>query len=55
MVAKILRAEATAPSIQIEFPTKVNVELNEKVAQELGITFPESLKKKPTEDGGSKL
>jgi putative ABC transport system substrate-binding protein len=42
IVAKILRSEPTS-SIPIEYPTKVNVELNSNVAKTLGITIPNSL------------
>jgi putative ABC transport system substrate-binding protein len=46
MVAKILRGEAKAKDIKIEYPAQVNIDLNDKVAQSLGITFPEALKKR---------
>lgn len=54
MVAKILRGEALAPDIAIEYPTKVNVDLNDSVAESLGIIFPDSLRKKTLESGGDK-
>ena len=45
MVAKILRKQAKAGDLGIEFPQKVEVYLNDERAQSLGITFPQSLKK----------
>jgi ABC-type uncharacterized transport system substrate-binding protein len=55
MVAKILRGDGIAPDIKVEYPAKVTVDLNDQVAQTLGIIFPESLKKKPLESTGDKL
>ncbi|MDF3033566.1 MAG: hypothetical protein K0R76_520 [Alphaproteobacteria bacterium] len=46
MVAKILRGEAQAVDLEIEYPNQVKIDLNDKVAQTLGIPFPESLNKK---------
>jgi putative ABC transport system substrate-binding protein len=45
MVAKILRKEAKTADLGTEYPEKVGVYLNDKVATELGITFPADLKK----------
>lgn len=55
MVAKILRGECKAQDIKVEYPVKVTVESNDKVAQALGITLPESVMKKPLENEGGKL
>lgn len=54
MVAKILRGESKASDLGIEYPDKVGVYLNEKMAKELGIVFPESLKKESLEEKGIK-
>lgn len=53
IAAKILRGES-APTIPVEFPTRVNVELNPKVARELGIKIPESLKETTGAQAGDK-
>jgi putative ABC transport system substrate-binding protein len=55
MVAKILRGEALAPDIKVEYPARVNVDLNDQAAQALGITFPESLKKMSSQSMGGNL
>jgi putative ABC transport system substrate-binding protein len=50
MIAKILRGEAQVSDLLIEYPTEVAIDVNNDVAQTLGITIPESLKtigKKP--------
>lgn len=50
MVAKILRGEIQVSDLAIEYPTEVSIDVNNDVAQTLGITIPESLKtigKKP--------
>ncbi|MBM3633463.1 MAG: ABC transporter substrate-binding protein [Alphaproteobacteria bacterium] len=52
MIAKILRGEAKASDLQIEYPANVNVDLNNKIAESLGIKVPESLKKKLSEQSG---
>lgn len=44
MVAKILRKESQIRDLGTEYPDKIEVYLNEKMAKELGIVFPESLK-----------
>jgi putative ABC transport system substrate-binding protein len=54
MVAKILRGESKASGLGIEYPDKVGVYLNEKVAKELGIVFPESLQKESLQEKGNK-
>ena len=52
MVAKILRGEAKTSDLPIEYPKNVNVDLNDKVAESLGIKIPESLKKTLPEKNG---
>lgn len=54
MVAKILRGEAKASDVQIEYPANVNVDLNDKIAESLGVKIPESLKKKISEKIGDR-
>jgi putative ABC transport system substrate-binding protein len=44
MVAKILRGEAQASDLAIEYPTQVSVAVNDDIAQTLGITILESMK-----------
>jgi putative ABC transport system substrate-binding protein len=45
MVATLLMKKGTPSTITIEFPKSVSVDVNEKVAKELAIKLPESLKK----------
>jgi len=52
MVTKILRKESEARDLGTEYPDRIDVYLNEKMAQELGISFPESLKNKRLETAG---
>lgn len=54
MIAKILRGDSKAPDLGIEYPDKVGVYLNEKMAKELGIIFPKSLKKESLKEKGIK-
>jgi putative ABC transport system substrate-binding protein len=51
MVAKILRGEVKAEDLGTEYPEKVGVYLNRKTATELGITFPEAVKKQQVTQG----
>ena len=44
MVAKILRGEAQATDLAIEYPSRVSIDVNNDVAQTLKITIPEDLK-----------
>lgn len=45
MVARVLREEMKAPELPIEYPSQVNILVNDKVAQALGITLPGTVKK----------
>jgi putative ABC transport system substrate-binding protein len=54
MVAKIFRGEAQASDLKTQYPTRVNVEFNEKVAQDLGVIIPDSLKQKSMDQKGVK-
>jgi putative tryptophan/tyrosine transport system substrate-binding protein len=44
MVAKLLRGDAQVSDLAIEYPIQVSIDVNDDVAQTLGITIPESLK-----------
>jgi putative ABC transport system substrate-binding protein len=50
MAAKILRKEAKAADLAIEYPEKVGVYLNDQVATELSVTFPADLKKQQVKE-----
>ncbi|MBM3468500.1 MAG: ABC transporter substrate-binding protein [Alphaproteobacteria bacterium] len=44
LVAKILRGESQAKDMEVEYPKQVAVDLNDKVAQDLNIQFPDSIR-----------
>lgn len=54
MAAKVLRGEAKAADLPIEYPPQGNMQVNADIAQTLGIALPEPLKTKPLEATGGK-